>query len=163
MRPIFDRLSRKVDEGSRLPQGVIALIVAILLASALITESIGIHALFGAFPLGAIIPHDSMIAGDLTHRLKDIDVTLFLPAFFAYTGMRTQISLISGLEQWTLCIVIILVACAEKFEGTLIAVRLTGHGAREFATLGILMNMRAPRPPPHRSFIRSPAAICFPP
>jgi Kef-type K+ transport system membrane component KefB len=142
MGPLFRRLARKVDEEGRLPQGVITLVVVSMLASALATESIGIHALFGAFLLGAIIPHDSLIARDLTHRLKDIVLTLFLPAFFALTGMRTQISLISGLEQWALCLVIIFVACAGKFGGTLIAARLTGHSARESAALGILMNTR---------------------
>ena len=62
-----------------------------LLLSALSTEFIGIHAIFGAFLLGAVIPHDSVIARELTHQLEDLVVVLLLPAFFAFTGMRTQI------------------------------------------------------------------------
>ena len=67
---------------------------------------------------------------------------LILPAFFAYTGMRTQIGLVSGLGNWLLCGTIILVACAGKFGGTLLASRLSGLGWRDSAALGILMNAR---------------------
>ena len=67
---------------------------------------------------------------------------MFLPAFFAYTGMRTQIALVSGLENWLLCGLIILVACLGKFGGTLIAARLSGLKWRDSAALGILMNTR---------------------
>ena len=64
-----------------------ALVVAMLL-SALATEAIGIHAIFGAVFLGALIPHDSLIAREVHHRLEDLVVVLLLPAFFAYTGLR---------------------------------------------------------------------------
>src|SRR5207249_4404495 len=112
-----------------------------LLSSSLTTELIGIHSLFGAFLLGAIIPHDSALARNVTHKLEDFVVVMLLPAFFAFTGLRTQIGLIVG-RQWLLCGLIILVACAGKFGGAAIAARLTGMRWRDAAALGILMNTR---------------------
>jgi Kef-type K+ transport system membrane component KefB len=113
-----------------------------VLLSALATEAIGVHAIFGAFLFGAVIPHDSRIARELTDKLQDFVTTLLLPAFFAYTGMRTQIGLVSGPEQWLVCIVIIAVATLGKFGGTLGAARIMGLGWRDSASLGILMNTR---------------------
>src|SRR6185436_9683382 len=113
-----------------------------LLVSAMTAEWIGIHAIFGAFLLGAIIPHDSDIAQDFQHKLQDIVTILLLPAFFAYTGMRTQIQLVSGWQDWMFCAVIILVATLGKFGGTFVAARFTGLNSRLAAALGILMNTR---------------------
>ena len=96
------------------------------MASSLVTEVIGIHAVFGAFLLGAVIPHDSAMARAFRHKLEDVVTILLLPAFFAYTGMRTQIGLVSGLTEWMICAVIIVTATAGKFGGTLAAARLTG-------------------------------------
>jgi Kef-type K+ transport system membrane component KefB len=125
-----------------LTQGILAGILVALLLSALITEAIGVHAIFGAFLLGAVIPHDSALARAFTSKLEDLVTVLFLPAFFAFTGMRTQIGLVNDLEQWLICGLIILVATMGKFGGTLVAARLTGLGWRESAGLGILMNTR---------------------
>src|SRR6202035_4884218 len=119
----------------RLTHGVVALVFAALLLSALATEVIGIHAIFGAFLLGAVIPHDSTIAQAFTRKLEDLVTVLLLPAFFAFTGMRTQVGLVSGLEQWLVCGLILLVATAGKFGGTLAAARLTGLGWRDAAAL----------------------------
>lgn len=113
-----------------------------LLASALITERIGIHAIFGAFLLGAVIPHNSLLAQDLTMKLEDLVVVLLLPAFFAFTGMRTQIGLVSGVEAWLFCGAIIVVASIGKFGGSMVAARLAGLSLRDSASLGILMNTR---------------------
>src|SRR5262245_11147531 len=115
--------------------------VALLLSSSA-TELIGIHAIFGAFALGAVLPHDSQMARELTDRLEDLIVVLLLPAFFAFTGLRTQIGLVSGLQEWMLCGLIILIASAGKFGGSLLAARVTGLGWSEGAALGILMNTR---------------------
>ena len=105
-------------------------------------SSIGIHALFGAFLLGAVIPHDSVVARELLGKLEDAVVVLLLPVFFAYTGLRTQIGLVSGSEEWLACILIVLVASVGKFGGSLFAARVTGSGWREAASVGVLMNTR---------------------
>ena len=141
VRPVAVRLLAGVTE-ARFTRSVAGVVLVALLLSALATEAIGVHAIFGAFLLGAVIPHDSAVARAFTHRLEDLVTVLLLPAFFAFTGMRTEIGLVSGLDQWLICGLIILVATAGKFGGTLVAGRLTGQGWRESAALGILMNTR---------------------
>jgi Kef-type K+ transport system membrane component KefB len=113
-----------------------------LLLSALCTEAIGIHAIFGAFMLGAIIPHESELARDLARRLEDFVVVLLLPAYFAFTGMRTEIGLVSGVSEWMLCGLLVLAASAGKFGGCAIAGRVAGMGWRDSAAIGVLMNTR---------------------
>jgi Kef-type K+ transport system membrane component KefB len=141
VRPIATRFVARFEEVLLTP-GIIALVFAALLLSALTTAAIGVHALFGAFLLGAIIPHDSTIARAFTRKLEDLVTVLLLPAFFAFTGMRTQIGLLASGEEWLVCGLIILVATAGKFGGTLAAARLTGTGWRDATALGLLMNTR---------------------
>jgi Kef-type K+ transport system membrane component KefB len=121
---------------------LVALLFVALLLSATATEAIGIHALFGAFLLGAILPNDSALTQTLARNLKPVVVTLFLPAFFALTGMRTRIDLLAGVNEWLICGVIILTATLGKFGGTLLAGRLSGLGWHDASVLGILMNTR---------------------
>ena len=142
VRPAMVRLSLVYGNRGRLTQGVMASIFVALLISASATELIGIHAVFGAFALGAVIPHDSGMARELTDRLEDIVIVLLLPAFFAYTGLRTQIGLVSGYEQWMMCALIVVVASAGKFGGSVIAARITGLNWRDSSALGVLMNTR---------------------
>lgn len=140
--PIVRRLIPWLDRSENLPRTGLSIVFTAMLASAMTTEYIGIHGFFGAFLFGAIIPHDTRVAGELNRRLDDFVAVLFLPAFFAYTGMRTQIGLVTGLENWLLCGTIILVASLGKFGGTLIASRLSGFKWRDSAALGTLMNTR---------------------
>jgi Kef-type K+ transport system membrane component KefB len=138
-------LARKYLGGlsqERLTTGVVAWVLVALLASSLATEFIGVHAIFGAFVLGAVIPHDSAVARLFTHKLEDIVSILLLPVFFAYTGMRTQIALVSGPADWLVCLAIVAVATAGKVGGTFAAARLSGLTARDSAALGVLMNTR---------------------
>jgi Kef-type K+ transport system membrane component KefB len=142
VRPLLARLVRRQELLGRLTPGAVALVFIGLLASALATEYAGIHALFGAFLLGAIIPHESLLAKDLKVKLEDLVVMLLLPAFFAYTGMRTQIGLLSDVWSWLVCAALIAVACAGKFGGGTLAARLTGLSWRDAASIGVLMNTR---------------------
>ena len=142
VRPVLARVVRAHEQTGELTRNVMTAVFVALLLSALATELIGIHAIFGAFALGALIPADSKIARGLLQRLEDFVVVLFLPAFFAYTGMRTQIGLVSGATEWFLCLLIILTACLGKFGGSFAAARITGLGWRDSAALGILMNTR---------------------
>lgn len=127
---------------ARLTRSTVALVFVALLLSALATELIGIHAIFGAFLLGVIIPHDSAVAREFMYKLEDLVAVLLLPAYFAFTGMRTQVGLLTDLHHWLICLVIILVATVGKFGGSLLAARLTGLPWRDSAALGILMNTR---------------------
>jgi Kef-type K+ transport system membrane component KefB len=141
-RPAMVALSRVYGNRGGLTQGLMATVFVALLLSSSATELIGIHAIFGAFALGAVIPHDSRMARELTDRLEDLVVVLLLPAYFAFTGLRTEIGLVSGFQEWALCGLIIVVASAGKFGGSLLAARITGLGWRDGSALGVLMNTR---------------------
>jgi Kef-type K+ transport system membrane component KefB len=140
--PIVRRLLPAVERESPMSRRTLAVFIIAMLASAMTTEYIGIHAIFGAFLFGAIIPSTSRVVAELRHRLEDLVAVVFLPAFFAFTGMRTEIGLISGWSDWAWCGIIILVACVGKFGGTTVAGRLTGLGWRDASALGVLMNTR---------------------
>jgi Kef-type K+ transport system membrane component KefB len=135
-------LVRKRAKEGRTTQNIFAIVCAALLLAALITEWIGIHALFGAFLLGTLIPHNSTLARDIRDKCEDIVLVLFLPMFFAFTGLRTQIGLMTETRDWLVCVVIIVVASFGKFGGSFLAARLTGSDWREAASLGVLMNTR---------------------
>jgi Kef-type K+ transport system membrane component KefB len=141
VRPILVRILR-LNAMRELNQNVLAVIFIALLLSSLTTEWIGIHAIFGAFILGAIIPSDNIVARELPGKLQNIVVVLLLPAFFAITGMRTKIGLVDGTEAWLICGFIILVATLGKFGGTFVAAKITGYDNRDSAALGALMNTR---------------------
>ncbi|MFZ2490427.1 MAG: cation:proton antiporter [Thermoanaerobaculia bacterium] len=141
-RPFIIRAVRAQELRQTVSQSAIAIVVVGILLSTLATEAAGIHAIFGAFLVGAIIPSESRLAHELKLRLEDLVVVLFLPAFFAFTGMRTQIGLVHGASQWLLCGAILVTASVGKFGGTFVAARITGFANREAASLGILMNTR---------------------
>lgn len=142
VRPLLRRFARWQEGQASLSRGVLAMVCVLLLVSALITEAVGIHAIFGAFALGAMIPHDSSLAASLKAKLEDIVVVFFLPAFFAYTGMRTQMGLVTGLAAAGWCVFIVLTASVGKFGGSFAAARLSGLGWRDAASIGVLMNTR---------------------
>ncbi len=142
VRPAAVWFARQHAERRVTSQGSIVIACAVLLLAALTTQQIGIHALFGAFLVGAVIPHDSPLARDIKRKFEDLVVVLFLPTFFAFTGLRTQIGLVHGLRDWLICLVIIGVASLGKFGGGAIAAWLTGLPWRQAASLGILMNTR---------------------
>lgn len=141
VRPLVKRVVKRWPSGP-LPRTAVAFSFVALLLSALTTEYIGIHAIFGAFLLGAVIPHDSSIARVLGRQVEAVVDVLLLPAFFAFTGMRTRIDLVSGVEPWLICMLIIVVATLGKFGGTFVAGRFTGLDTRNAAALGALMNTR---------------------
>ncbi|HSE98354.1 MAG TPA: cation:proton antiporter [Blastocatellia bacterium] len=141
IRPVFTRAGSRWQSESP-SRSTTAMLLVALLVSSLVTEFIGIHAAFGAFLLGAVIPYDSGVARALIKQLETVVTVLFLPAFFALTGMRTRIDLVTGMDEWLICGLIILVAIVGKFGGSLVAARATGMGWREAAALGTLMNTR---------------------
>lgn len=132
-----ERLAR--EEPSR---GTLATIVCIVVAAALSTEVIGIHALFGAFLAGSIMPEAHDFRHKISMRVEDFSSVLLLPLFFAFTGLRTQIGLLDDWQGWLLCLLIILVATLGKLGGSAIAARLTGMSWSVSLQLGALMNTR---------------------
>lgn len=139
VRPLLLRMVRRHKIVGHLDNTTLALMCSGVLVSAFVTEIIGIHALFGAFMLGAIMPHDSDLVRQLRAKLEDLVVAFMLPAFFALTGMRTHFETVSSVG---VCCAIILVASVGKFGGATLAARATGLEWRPAAALGVLMNTR---------------------
>lgn len=126
----------------RITQDLLGGILLLVLASAWLTDRLGIHALFGAFLVGAILPKDPAFVRALTERLEDLVVVLLLPLFFAFTGLRTRIGLVNGGEMWFYTGLIMAVAVIGKLGGSLIAARASGIGWRESTAIGVLLNTR---------------------
>ena len=126
----------------RLPPTCLAIVFMILLASCLLTETIGIHAIFGAFLAGIIMPDTAGFKAKLVASVEDVGTLVLLPLFFAFTGLRTQIGLLDDAISWMICGGIIAVAVAGKMGGSIVAARWTGLDWRESVGLGALMNAR---------------------
>lgn len=142
MRPLLQRLGSRVVSRGGLTPSIVAATLMLLLISSATTELIGIHALFGAFLFGAILPKEGKIAEGLARRVETVAVVLLMPLFFAYSGLRTEIGLISEPREWLVTGLLILLATAGKFGGSSIAARVTGLRWREASAIGILMNTR---------------------
>jgi Kef-type K+ transport system membrane component KefB/nucleotide-binding universal stress UspA family protein len=142
VRPLLVRIAARVATREAMTQNHVAVVLMMLFVSSWIAELIGIHALFGAFLFGAILPKGQGFTHALLEKLEDLVLVALLPLFFAYSGLRTEIGLLDSADAWMVCGLVILVACAGKFGGSAIAARLTGLSWRESSALGILMNTR---------------------
>jgi len=142
VRPLLARLGARITTRENLTQNVVAFTFVLLLMSALTSELIGIHALFGAFLFGTIMPRQGDYAHALAERLEDFVVVALLPLFFAYSGLRTELGLLGSSSDWALCGSLIAVACIGKFGGSFCVARLTGMSTRDSAALAVLMNTR---------------------
>jgi len=140
--PVAARLAHRHEESDHQRDHAVTWTLIGMLVSAVVAEMIGIHAIFGAFLFGAILPPDSPIARQLALRRTPVVTMLFLPAFFALTGLRTEIGLLSGSRDWTVCLLVIVLATAGKLGGTMAAARLAGMTWPFAAQLGALMNTR---------------------
>lgn len=141
-RYLLGKLAERYDRSGRLSVDMVAITLAGVLGSAFLTERIGIHAIFGAFVFGAIMPKRSGMTHELTGKIEDFTVVVLLPIFFAVTGLRTNLFTLNSasLLGWTL--LIIAVATVGKFVGCGLAARLTGSTTRDSIILGALMNTR---------------------
>ena len=132
-----DRLNREEPSS-----GTLAIVVCVVIAGALCTELIGIHALFGAFLAGTVMPDTEGFRRKIAARVERFSSVLLLPLFFAFTGLRTQIGLLDGMDDWLLCLAIIAVATVGKLGASAVAARFSGMNWRESLQLGALMNTR---------------------
>ncbi|HEV2148789.1 MAG TPA: cation:proton antiporter, partial [Longimicrobiaceae bacterium] len=142
VRPLLRGLGRRYRGRGALSHDLLAVVLGVLLLAAAATEWLGVHTLFGAFVAGAVMPRDEGFVRELEGKLHDLTVVLLLPVFFAFTGLRTRLELVSGPEMWGYAALVLLVAVAGKFGGSAAAARLTGMSWREAGALGVLMNTR---------------------
>jgi len=136
------RLGANFQKRQSLTQDMMSVILLLVLISGWITERLGIHALFGAFLMGVVMPKDQGFVHALREKLEGLAVVLLLPLYFAFTGLRTSIGLLSGADMWFYCGLIIMVAIVGKFGGATFSARLSGMPWREAGAVGILMNTR---------------------
>ncbi len=122
--------------------GLLAAVFALIFASALATEILGIHALFGAFVVGVCMPPDHELRQFLRERLETFSRAFLLPLFFAFTGLRTEIGLLNDWQGWLMCLGVIAVAIVGKLGGSMAAARWTGMSWSDSFSLGALMNTR---------------------
>jgi Kef-type K+ transport system membrane component KefB/nucleotide-binding universal stress UspA family protein len=141
-RWFLKRLATHYQRTKRLSQFLLAVIYVGVVTSALITEMIGIHLIFGAFLLGAAMPKNADLVRELAIKTEDFVLIFLLPIFFAYSGLRTQIGLLNRPELWLLCGLVLAVAIIGKYVGTYVAARVSGINKREASALGWLMNTR---------------------
>src|SRR5688572_2251773 len=142
VRPQLRRLVKQATGSHVHTRRLIAAVLAFVLISALITEIIGIHALFGAFIAGVVMPPSTDFRAFLRERLDAFSAAALLPLFFAFTGLRTQVTLLNDWQSWALCGVIILVAIAGKLGGSMLMSRWTGMSWSNSFAIGALMNTR---------------------
>lgn len=142
IRPFLKRIGEIYKNTEVLNKSIVAFFFLVLVCSALTTQIIGIHALFGAFLAGVIMPPLPNFRKIMIDKVEDISVTLLLPLFFVFTGLRTEIGLLNTPHLLMICFSIILVAILGKFGGSSITARLMGESPRDSLALGILMNTR---------------------
>jgi Kef-type K+ transport system membrane component KefB len=141
-RPLLAKLVRPARKGRAIGEDMTALVLVLLLLSAMATEWLGVHLLFGAFLFGVVMPKEGRFVAHLTERIESITLVLFLPIFFAYTGLRTSVGLLNSQEMWWLCGLVLAAAVAGKLAGSAVAARIAGMEWRDAAALGVLMNTR---------------------
>jgi Kef-type K+ transport system membrane component KefB len=141
VRPQLARVIKEPDSEHH-RRRLIPIILAFLLACALLTETIGIHALFGAFVAGVVMPPSTEFRIFLKDKLEAFGSYALLPLFFAFTGLRTQVSLLNDWMGWLMCAVIIIVAIAGKLGGSMFMARWTGMSWTRSFSIGVLMNTR---------------------
>jgi Kef-type K+ transport system membrane component KefB len=125
-----------------LSPGLLSAVVLLILLSSWTTEKIGVHALFGAFTAGLIMPKLAGLVAQLREKIESLTLALLLPLFFALTGLRTRIDLILGKEMWLCTLAIIVIATVGKFTGASVTSHLLGMKWRDSVGLGVLMNTR---------------------
>ena len=139
VKPILERIIAAMQ---LLPGQQTTLLFAVVLASSLTTERLGLHALFGAFVAGTVIPANAQLRDQLRERFGSLSGSVLLPVFFASTGLRTNVALLNDRTTWILCIATILIAIAGKLGGSMLAARWTGFDWHDAFVVGALMNTR---------------------
>ena len=142
VKPFLKKIGDLYSTKDNLSKPVVAIFLITLIISSYLTEVIGIHALFGAFITGAIMPDISKFRNLFIEKVEDVAVILLLPLFFVFTGLRTQIGLLNDVYLWKITGCIILVAVVGKFVGSALASKFVGQNWQDSLTIGALMNTR---------------------
>lgn len=142
VRPFLTRIGNLYHTKESLSKPIVAIFFLTLIISSYATEVVGIHALFGAFMAGAIMPENIKFRNIFIEKVEDVALVLLLPLFFVFTGLRTEIGLLNDLYLWKITGLIILVAVVGKFIGSALAAKFVGQSWKDSLTIGALMNTR---------------------
>lgn len=142
VRPFLKKIVSSSKSDISLNKTLVVIVFLVLLISSFMTETIGIHALFGAFMAGTIMPENIRFRKLFIEKIEDVALVLFLPIFFVISGLKTEIGLIDNSNLWELTGIIIAVAIAGKFIGSAAAAKFVGQSWKDSLTLGTLMNTR---------------------
>lgn len=142
IRPFLRMIGHIYHNKEVVDKGLVAFMFLLLIVSSYLTEILGLHALFGAFVAGVVMPDNIKFRKIMTEKVEDVSLALFLPLFFVSTGLRTEIGLLNSPELWYMCGIFILVAIIGKFGGSLVAARFVGETWKDSLYIGALMNAR---------------------
>lgn len=140
--PVFRWMAKRCPEGEPLSEMYVCGILTSVLAAGFVTDAIGIHALFGAFVIGVLVPKEGPFAGALVEKVEDLVSGLFLPLYFVSSGLKTNVATIQGAQSWGLLVLVIFTACFGKIAGTILVSRLCKVPLSESIALGFLMNTK---------------------
>ncbi|KAJ0576660.1 putative cation/H+ exchanger, sodium/solute symporter superfamily [Helianthus annuus] len=140
--PVFKWMARRCPEGEPVDEVYVCGTLGVVLAAGFVTDAIGIHALFGAFVVGVLIPKEGAFAGALVEKVEDLVSGLFLPLYFVSSGLKTNVASIKGAESWGLLVLVICAACFGKIAGTVGVSLLCKIPFTEALALGLLMNTK---------------------
>ena len=142
VRPFLKRIGAIYQKEELMNKSIFGFFILMLIISAYTTQLLGIHALFGAFMAGLIMPPMPRFRKLMVDKIEDLSVSLLLPLFFVYTGLKTEIGLLNTPSLWMLCLVFIAVAVVGKLGGSAIPARAIGESWKDSLSLGVLMNTR---------------------
>jgi len=142
VKPVLKKVIEEKNADNKIARASIALVFLVFLCSSFVSEAIGIHALFGAFLSGVIMPQHFNFREQVINKTEDVAAVLLLPLFFVFTGLRTEVGLLNNGGSWGICLLVTVIAIAGKFGGSALAAKVTGESTYSSLAIGTLMNTR---------------------
>ena len=142
VRPFMRKLGNIYNSQEIISKPLVGFIFLVLILSSYITEVLGVHALFGAFVAGVIMPANLSFRRIMTEKVEDVALVLFLPLFFVFTGLRTEIGALNTAHLWVVCALFVAVSIVGKLAGAALSARFVGESWKDSLSIGVLMNTR---------------------
>ncbi|CAI0444531.1 unnamed protein product [Linum tenue] len=139
---VFAMMAQRCPDGEPVDEIYVCATLCCVLAAGFVTDTIGIHALFGAFVVGILVPKEGAFAGALVEKVEDLVSGLFLPLYFVSSGLKTNVATIHGAQSWGLLVLVIVTACFGKIVGTVVVSLLCKMPFQEALAVGFLMNTK---------------------
>lgn len=141
LAPLGRMAEKQVSQGRGLSPELLSVVLMLFMLATFTTDAIGLHAVFGGFVLGTVMPRGALV-DELKRKLEPIAVVLFLPMFFTYSGLNTQLSVVNNMEMLLIALVILVGSILAKFGACWAAARACGQDNQTALGIGALMNAR---------------------